>query len=262
MVVNVYANMATNAISLNGSTQYGEVSPNSLIDTMIAGTGTAEGWFWNDTTSTEDYMQAFCLANSDASVWAMRLENDQPGGSTGVNFAWDYSTTNANGYTASGVFEASTWVHIAIVCQNGSVTKVYKNGTEISYSLQNTPSGTPTSAASLYCLLGWDRDISSSYWKGYIGGFFRLWGRVRTNEAIRREMYNNLRSAFEDRLLVNLQFKEGSGTTVANESYSDYPMNLINSPSWTSGPDIVDKQYPRRYANNTRPRPFAPGIAR
>ena len=94
--------MATNAIALNGTTQYGLVSPNALIDTMIPGTGTIEGWFWNDTTTTEDYMQAACIANIDSSVLSMRIETDQPGGNTGVNFAWDYDTTNADGYTASG----------------------------------------------------------------------------------------------------------------------------------------------------------------
>ena len=58
--------MATNAIALNGTTQYGLVSPNALIDTMIPGTGTIEGWFWNDSTTTEDYMQAACIANIDS----------------------------------------------------------------------------------------------------------------------------------------------------------------------------------------------------
>ena len=204
-------------------------------------------------------------ANIDSSVLSMRIETDQPGGNTGVNFAWDYDTTNADGYTASGVFDADAWVHIALVCTASAVTKVYRNGTEISYNLQTPPSGTPTSPAGLYLVMGWDNDITSSYWKGKIGGFLRLWRRALTTTEVRREMNNHLCSAFEDGLLVNLKFREESGTTIENESSPSYPCNLVNTPSWTSGPDIVDKVYPSRnleWNNVMRPAPFTPGLAR
>jgi hypothetical protein len=230
----------TNAIILDGSTQYGVSNNYAAINALTAGTMTWEAWF-NQSASGTPYMGAMNLYDGVSNgVADMETENGTP--STGCNFAWNYSTTSADGYKSSGVFDTATWVHIAVAYTLNDVTHVYKNGTEISYTLQETPAGTPNSPSGMNLYLG-AGFLDSSSWLGNIGGFFRVWNYTRTQIQINANQALTLKSAQETGLIANFNFTEGSGTTIANEYSSGQIMNLIGSPAWTTGPTTTPQSY-------------------
>jgi hypothetical protein len=226
--------MATNAISLNGTSQYARVDNYLDIDNLVDGTGTMELWF-NQDASSPSY-STFVFSNA----FLLWLETEAAVGSTGVNFGYQYSTTSASGYKDTGLWTNGNWVHIAGVFSNGQQTKVYINGSEISYTSQNTPSGTPTSYDGKYIQIG----LGDSFLLGKVGGFFRLWKDVRTGTEINDNKSLNLKAASEDNLIINIKFLEGSGTYSSNEASAGNDLDFYNTPSWTDGPTITEKSYP------------------
>ena len=226
-------NQTTNAITLDGSTQYGSIPNWSDIDNLDS-EGTVEGWFWNDPASTA-YSAAFGLGDGSDSYIGMTTENGV--GNTGTNFHSVYSFTNADGYAASGVFTQSTWVHVAMTFRKGRACKIIVNGAEISYNLQNTPVGTPGNLASALFYLGKSQTSGGDpNWKGKVGGFVRVWKKALSITTIAANMNTHVLS--NPLLIVNLMFQEGSGTTIDNEASAGNDMSLTGSPSWTTGPTI------------------------
>jgi hypothetical protein len=257
----------TNAITLDGSTQYGTVSNFSGID-ALNGNITIEGWFWND-PSSQPYAYAASINGASYGHAQIQTENATP--SDGINFGVDYANgaTNADGYNSTGIFDLSTWVHIALVGTLNNVSKVYKNGVEISYTLQNSPSGSLNSASGYPFTIGLKAtaDANGHNWTGKVGGFVRLWNTARTAAQIKQNMWNHLNIDHNPNLIVNLKFKEGSGTTIADsaDKNGNRVMNLTATPPWTTGPDILELSsaiYPLPIKNNLRPRAFGPGLAR
>lgn len=230
--------MATNAVDLDGSTQYGTVDYYSALG-GLDGTATVEGWFEMD-TSVGSSPQAFML--TDGGNWVAYTQGEAT--NTGINFGWQYSGTNADGYNSSGIFVNGTWVHIAAVYTKDAKTKIYKNGTEISYTLQNTPTGTVVDSASPDKVWhgAWDSSFGGNKWKGGVG-CFRIWNTARSQTEISDNKDYYLDPSQETGLILNCNYDEGSGTTVSNDAPSSNDMSLTGSPSWITGPTLSTKSY-------------------
>ena len=172
-------------------------------------------------------------------------ENGTP--SEGANFGFHYDGgTNADGYTSGGVYLLSTWVHVAVVFTTGAVTRVYRDASEISYNLQNTPVGNPSTMDGCHFWLGIWTDFSN-YWHGDIGGFVRVWSTARTQQQISDNKNLLLDASKESGLIINCNFTEGSGTTVANQASPGNDLALTGTPAWTSGPATSNKSYGTTY---------------
>jgi len=230
--------MATNAVDLDGTSQYGTVANYAALN-GLGGTVTVEGWFEMD-TSVGTYPHAFMLMESTNWVFYFEGENSN----TGCNFGWNYSGTNADGYKDTGIFVNGTFVHMAVVWSNGAAGKVYKNGTEISYTLQNTPSGTAVDSASpdAFWLGAWDSGFGGNKWKGGVA-CTRIWNVARSQTEISDNKDYYLDPAEETGLIANFNFDEGSGTTVGNDAASSNDMSLVATPSWMTGPTLTAKSY-------------------
>ncbi len=232
----------SNSIVLNGTTQYGLVPNFPAID-ALSGDMCLEGWFWNDPTSSA-FAYAVNFGNGTGDWAGFQTENGV--GNEGINFHINYSGTNADGFKSSGVFNVSTWRYVAMVGQLNGVTKIYKGDvstlpTELaSYNLQNTPTGTVDSAVGMSLALGQDYSSGTDpFWKGKIGGFVRAWNTGRTLTQLQNNYKTQLLTYLNTGLVINLNFSEGTGTTIANESNISYPASLTGSPTWDVGPDIT-----------------------
>lgn len=227
--------MATNAIQLNGTTQYGKIDNFSAIDALTDGTLTVEMWVKVDSGSVA-YDAIFDFYETGGSGGAyVSTENASP--SSGVNFGVGYSGDDADGYIANGVFEIDDWVHFAVVYENSQPTRIYRNGDELGYNLQNTPTGTAESWNGLAFWFGRWFD-GSDYLTGGYGGFIRIWNTVRTSEQLKQYYRRNILAANHTGLIVNCRFLEGSGAVVDNEATAGEDLDLYNSPTWITGPDV------------------------
>lgn len=168
-------------------------------------------------------------------------ENGTP--SEGTNFSWDYDGgTRADGYSPGGVVTVGEWIHYAAVFTPGAPTKIYRLATEISYNLQNTPVGNPHATTGAHLWMGVWTDLTD-YFKGDFGGFVRLWNTSRTQQELQDNMNLLLDASQETGLIINCNFSEGSGATVANQASPGNDMALTGSPAWVSGPATTDKSY-------------------
>ena len=229
--------MANNAVAVS-SNEYGKILTYSALDSLTD--ITAEGWFYAGSSSP--YATAFSIATGSATAY-LKLSTENGSPSSGVNFGLYYSGTNADGYKSSGVFDASTWVHVAIVGQENQVTKILKNGTEISsYDLQQTPSGSLTYGTAADMWVGDRYDLA----RPFIGAFacFRVWNYARSEAETAADLDYYLDPSKESGLVVNCNVNEGSGTVAANDVASSNDCYLYNSPSWTTGPTLSAKSYP------------------
>lgn len=245
---NAIANIAPgyNAVSLNGTSQWGLVPNYDLME--VGGTGTIEGWVYLTDGSRDTYGVSHSLI-TPGSNWAAYIAED--GTSRGINFARRYSTTNADGYTTTAHLTANTWVHTALVFVNGEVSKVYVNGTEITYDLQQTPVGTLTSTDGMQFAIGRFEGTTSNRWNGRIA-CSRLWSVARTQEEINTNKGYYLDPQNENGLVLNLNFTEGEGSSVANNVSGGENMALVDSPSWAAGPTITYKEYGTRAISSAR----------
>jgi len=225
--------MATNAVYFDGSGDYGLINNFAGIDALTDGTYTCEMWMKQDTSGSPTYATFFTFGNA---TWMTYLVTENATSSTGVNFGYKYTSTNADGYKDTGIFTNNVWTHISVVFTNAAATKVYINGTEISYTLQRTPSGTVhTFDGANFCLARTLGSTSNDF-KGYIGGFVRVWKDVRTVT----ELNNNkgVHITGDSDLIINLMFGEGSGTTLDNEATASADLTLTGTSTWGTGPDI------------------------
>lgn len=230
--------MASNAVTLNGSSQYAKVLNYAALDSLT--NFTIEGWFKQHATGGNTYAKAFHLANATDEMARLTTENASP--SSGTNFSVDYSGTNADGYKSSSVFDTGTWVHVALVSTAAGKTKIIKNGVEISYDLQQTPTGSQTSHTDDDLYIG----VSNVLDKHFKGDFacFRLWNVSRTAAEIAANMNYYLDPTKETGLVLNCNVDEESGTTIDNDVSGGNDASLTGSPSWTTGPTLAAKSYP------------------
>jgi hypothetical protein len=231
-----------NAISMDGSTQYGTLSNFAGI-ANLTGTETIEGWFYNDSTSGA---YAYAAAIYDATYKHAQIQTENGTGNTGTNFGVDYASVSADGYNnSSTIFAQNTWVHIALVGTLNDYSKLYLNGTEISYTARNTPSGALASPYDHNFYIGAkpSYDTGASNWKGRAGGFVRVWNRALSGAEINSNKNKQLTAANEQGLIINLKFTEGSGTSIANEANGSYNMSLTGAPPWTPGPPTSAATY-------------------
>lgn len=234
--------MATNAVTFNGSTQYGKISSIYSALQGLNGTATFEGWFKQDSSGSGAYSRFFQIGDGTTFAFYVITENATP--STGINFGANYATTNADGYKDTGAFSNDAWFHIAAVFENGAQTKIYIDGTEISYTLRNTPSGAvhDTDSSDLFTI-GVDDGETTNFWDGDIG-CFRIWDVARTGAEISANKDYYLDPANETGLVLNCNVDEGSGTTLGNDVTGGTDVSLIGTPSWTTGPTLSTKTYP------------------
>lgn len=234
-----------NAITLTSVGTYGKINNFASIDALTDGQITVEGWF-KQGADGNNYMPAFAQDNGGTtSPLEFCTENSAP--SEGINFGYDYDGgTNADGYASGGVFLVGIWCHVAVVATTSAKTKVYLNGVEISYNLQQTPVGNPISEDGVNFYIGVWADFSN-YWHGDIGGFLRVWSTVRTAQQLLDNKNLLLDASKETGLIVNCNFSEGSGTTVANQASPGNDMALTGTPAWTSGPATSSKSYGTAY---------------
>jgi hypothetical protein len=229
--------MATNAVALNGSSQYAKILNWAGLDALD--TFTFEGWFYQDASGGTTYAGASEMGDGTNFYYHLRTENATP--STGCNFSVDYTGTNADGYIGSGIFDTNTWVHVAIVGSENAKTKIYKNGVEASYNLQQTPSGTMGDSTGMDVYVGC-RDSVEKFFKGAFA-CFRLWNVARTATELADNKSLYLDPAYESGLLINCNVDEGSGTTLDNDVTGGNDASLFGSPSWTTGPTLTAKNY-------------------
>lgn len=229
--------MANNAVQL-ASGKFGKILNYSALDGLTS--YTVEVWL-NKDPSDATRSAIYMIGTGSGTDYVGYLEEETT--HTGVNFGHRYTGTSADGYKDSGVFVDSTWVHLAAVFVQTQKTKVYKNGAEITYTLQQTPSGTYYSTNGVDAYLG-------AYLAGfskpcYEGGYgcFRMWNVARTVTEIADNMNYYLDPAYETGLIVNCNFDEGTGTTVDNDVAGSNDCLLTGSPSWTTGPTLTNKSY-------------------
>lgn len=227
--------MANNAIQLNGSTQYGKILNYAALDGLTD--FTIESWYEQAAGG-----QPYSVAVNISDFAAYSTENGTP--SDGVNFGVLYSgSPEADGFTSGGVFTVATKVHIAMV-HNATEkrTRIYKNGVEIGYNLNQIGSGTILSPSGEDVFLGVNSALAG-FFTGNIGGFLRIWNTRRTPTQLLANKDYNLDSAKETGLIVNCKFLEGTGATIDNEVAGSNDLILSGSPSWVTGPTITQKYY-------------------
>lgn len=228
-----------NAIDLQG-TGYVTVANYTALDDL-AGTMTVEGWFKQNASGGSAYDYTFSLGINGGD-WAFYVTTENASPSTGINFGHQYATTNADGYQSTGVFQTS-WTHVAIVFENGQQTKVYVNGSEISYALRNTPAGAVTDSDSMELKVGVKRDNDATrVFHGEVA-CFRMWNTARSGTEINDNKDYWLDPAEETGLIINCNVDDEEGTTVANDVPSSNNGALTNNPYWCVGPTITAKSY-------------------
>lgn len=240
--------MATNAVTFNGSTQYGKIN-------NFAGLGSLTDYcveFWIKRSSSSP-AYATIASFTDETTEPMWWGSEAGANSQGTNFNQKYSGANdADGYinSASGFLPSATWTHIAFVHRTTEKKVfIFKNGVErYSYDLQEVGAGSIVTSASVYFLL-------AAYYSGGIGadlpcdvgGFVRIWNRAPSGAEIYYNYDKTLTPANESGLIVNCNFSEGSGTVVDNDATPGADLNLIGTPSWTTGPTVSAKSYTNTY---------------
>ena len=238
-----------NAISLNGSGQYGSIANFAAIDDLTD--WYMETWIKRSSSSAA-YAKIFGMDNDTDTQFGMTLESGS--NSDGVNFHQRYATTDADGYIANGggAVPSAQWIHIGLrhsgsglkyttVIINGRPWKTYGGD----YPHQGV--GAIQTLADGILRLGHDgSDFPDPDFTGSVGGFFRFWNRWLTNAEIYKNYQNTLTAANESGLVVNINFTEGSGTTLDNEAGGN-DMTLTGSPSWVAGPATSAKSYGNTY---------------
>lgn len=240
---------ANNAITLNGSSQYGKVLNSVSINALS--TFTIEGWFKQNSSGGIAYAPVVRIESASLGLVGLTTENATP--SSGSNWGVTYSTTNADGYTTDSVFPVSTWAHVAIVHNAATkVTSIFRNGVEVAYGLQRTGVGTLQSPSTMDVWYGVNSPLTQ-FFKGDVGGFLRIWNVARTSAQLLTNKSYYLDPTQETGLIHAFYFGEGSGTTVANQVSGENIMTLFNTPSWTTGPIIaLNPAYNARVASGTR----------
>lgn len=238
--------MATNAVILDGSTQYGSVANYAALNALT--NASLECWV-NRNDVSSNYAVIGSLSKSDGTAHFLEGQRDGSG-AAGIYGEFDFATTNAATYKSSGGPANTTWTH---VCWTFSVadnkTRIFINGTELtSYNLQQVGVGAQVNSTNFLLYMAYDpADSGSGKFKGSIGGFIRLWNRILSQTEINANQSLGMISARETGLIANFKFSEGSGTSVANEVSGGNALALQAAPSWGTGPTITAKTYPQSF---------------
>jgi len=231
--------LANNAIQL-GSGKYGKVSTYSALDGLTS--YTVEGWFYLDSGAT-GRQATYMMGNGTGTDYRSYIEQGETGGITGVNFGHRYSSTSADGNKLTGLFDTNTWTHIAMVAVQTARTKIYKNGTEITYNIQNTPSGTYSNTNSCDVYHGaWLAGFSKGNFPGRVG-CFRMWNVARSGTELADNKDYYLDPTEEIGLILNVNYDEETGTSSDNDVSGGNDMVFTGSPSWVGGPTLTAKSY-------------------
>ena len=241
---------ANNAISLNGSSQYGIVPTHSALTGLSANSITMECWFWSDPASVA-YAPIMVLGLDNSATSYFQTTNDDTSATLQSVY---YSSTNAYKGNFDPVFTNSAWHHRAATYNASTkVVSNYIDGVLIASQFSQTGSGTAPTFNSAVFTIGRKNTV---YFLGKVA-CIRLWNVERTAAELLANQNYYLDPLQETGLIVNVNLAEGSGTTSANTAASGQTMSLTGTPTWTTGPTLTAKNYqgPRTVAGTRLVRP-------
>jgi len=228
-----------NAVEFDGSTQYGILPNFTSLDGLT--NYTMEGWFYQASDGVA-YQTAMDIGDEVPGYFS-ELKTDSGSPSTAANFYTAFDSQSADGYTSTAVFDTGTWVHVAqTFSTSDNKTRIYKNGTEASYTLQNTGASTQNSSNGLDFNIAFDSPGSNPNWKGAIGGYIRVWNIARSQTQIDNNKNYILDPDSETGLIINLNFSEHQGTTLDNDASDGDDLTLYGTPSWGIGPGGLESK--------------------
>ncbi|MCD4772411.1 MAG: LruC domain-containing protein [Bacteroidales bacterium] len=210
-------------LSFDGIDDYVDLGDISELNNVAA--FTIEGWANQaNVTATETIFSKLDDGNNDIIITSVggRLDIHLGNGTNSFGYWGNYSTEISN----------NTWFHWAIVFDGGSVAnadklKLYINGNTTPKVLAFIGAIPSTTSSGLS---GNNAILSTTY---FFTGFMdevRIWSDVRTPTEI-TDNYNKIISPSSANLVANWRMDEGSGTTLYDETTSDYDAT-INGCTW------------------------------
>lgn len=232
---------ANNAITLNGTTQYGQAATYAALSALSGSSVTVEGWFYSDATNAA-YSDWATFFNGASLYFSAR--NDS--GANNLQAVW-YSATNAYaGNFSAPVYSTNAWHHRATVYNATSRTVTnYVDG--IAYTSQFAQTGVGAEPTFTSAKFGLGNNNAGSLYKGRVS-CVRVWNRALSPTQILANKNLYLDPNQELGLIGNWNFNQGSGTSVANTVSTGTAMTLTGTPTWSSGPTMTVKSYLRTVA--------------
>lgn len=225
-------NNAVNFVA--ASSRYGKILNYAGLDSI--GSYTIEYWFNSSGSNTNKPYVA--LQNGST---GLTISADGAGSET-CNNNTVYSSSNAYIGKTSGWGVNGTWVHLAITHNASTKTMaLYVDGLSSGSNFSATGSGTQNVAtgADLYLMAN---SGLASFGNGKVA-CLRIWNSVRTATQLLAYKDYYLDPSQETGLILNCNFIEGTGTTVANTVSGSNNMSLVNTPAWTTGPSLTVWDY-------------------
>jgi hypothetical protein len=227
-----------NALSLNGSSQYGIVNNYAALNTLTD--FTFEYWIYNQGVNAGKPIHE--LAPSTAEFFrdgfdggGTNSSNDGVGYSGNESF---FGTTQASARCrASNTWEHNCWVFNA----TNKTLAFYVNGVAVSSDFSQIGSGTQNTSNAANIYLGTNRGVTN--FANVRLACLRVWNYQRQRADILANKNVYLDPTQETGLIANLNMIEGSGTTIANTVAGANGATLTGTPSWAAGPAVVAKAY-------------------
>lgn len=230
---------ANNSIAFNGSTQLGTVLNYTALNGLTD--WTLEYWVYN--------------AGANSAKTILRLDDNPASGNYFFNDGFDgsgantansvqyYSSNTAFAGTTSATRASNTWEHNAWVMPAATTKTLvfYINGVLKSLNFVQTGSGTQGTSNSMNLYVG-NNGNAGSYSTLRIANL-RLWNVNRTAAQLLAYKNYYLDPSQETGLIMNLNFNEGSGTSVSNTVSGGNNMTLTNTPTWSAGPLVTAYVY-------------------
>jgi hypothetical protein len=234
---------STNAVQLNGSSQYLQVVGDPNIAAMT--TFTIETWL-NESAASAAYSNFLRLVSGSTPYGSLGNDNSH----NNVNGQVFYSGANTYGGNAGTLFSNAAWHHIAFLHDAvNKVVSIYIDAQPVSFSFSQTGSGTLTGFVGATLLLGYD---NSSTYTNAAFACTRIWNVIRQQSDLQAHLHAYLNPTYESGLIANWNVIEASGTTIANTVPAGATMTLVASPAWITGPVLSPFVYPVRSAALTR----------
>jgi hypothetical protein len=210
-----------NGGNFDGADDYVNIGSPTVLDDMYELTYSA--WIYptadgdRDMLSKADYYKEFRLAGTSPNMYLR------------VCAASTLSENSACSNSSAGSITLNTWQHVtATYNHNGDqIARLYINGQEVSYSLQEKFEGALESDASGDLNLG-RRGNGSRYFSGSIDEV-RIYNRALTPAEV-QSLYK-----WAPGPVGYWKFDEGTGTTAYDSSGNSNSGTLTNGPQWASG---------------------------
>lgn len=168
------------------------------------------------------------------------------GGTNSMNDGVEYTGNEAfAGVTQGGIRASNTWEHNALVFNSSTkLLSIYKNGVLKSANFFQVGSGTQQSSTGADVYLAVTKAIAS--FANIRLACWRMWNIQRSALQLVTYMNYYLNPPYEIGLIADLDFIEGTGTTVGNSVTGGNNLLLTGAPSWATGPALTAWVYPVR----------------